>query len=271
MTFRFSVLKKGGISLKRRLKFYKTLDETGFSCFGGEAEWSLPRLNDDGTWIPGEWMPPIEYELVECKNGYHIATFNQLLHWLAPRIFEAEAGREVIRSEYKYISRRCRLLREFTNWNEQAARLFACNCVERVLPLYEKRYQNDTRLRDAINEIRLFVDSQNSGKPDVGILSHAFDKAREVEKSDLDDVSRYIASAVSCAAWTHDEAAEDARKAIERCLSAVYEFAIDKALARRLSEDATLKMAQKARKTMEKWQLQRLRQILEGGVSVVVD
>jgi len=55
------------------------------------------------------------------------------------------------------------------------------------------------------------------------------------------------------------------------CLNAVYEFAIDKALSRRLTEDATLKMAQKARKTMEKWQLQRLRQILEGGVSVVVD
>ena len=51
------------------------------------------------------------------------------------------------------------------------------------------------------------------------------------------------------------------------CLNAVYEFAIDKALSRRLTEDATLKMAQKARKTMEKWQLQRLRQILEGGVN----
>lgn len=257
--------------MKRRLKFYKTLDETGFSCFGGEAEWSLPRLNDDGTWTPGEWMPPIEYELVECKNGYHIATFNQLLRWLAPRIFEAEAGREVVRGKDKYIARKCRLLREFTNWNEQTARLFACDCIEQVLPLFEKRYPNDTRLRDSLGMIRLFVESQSDGKPDVGILSHAFDKAREVEKLDLDDISRYIASAVSRAAWEHDEAAEDARKAIEMCLNAVYEFAIDKALSRRLTEDATLKMAQKARKTMEKWQLQRLRQILEGGVSDVMD
>jgi len=40
-------------------------------------------------------------------------------------------------------------------------------------------------------------------------------------------------------------------------------------LARRLTEDATLKMAQKARKLMEKWQLKKLSQILEGGVNGV--
>jgi len=248
--------------MKRKMKFYKTLDGAGFSCHGGEAEWSLPYRNDDGTWSPGEWMPPIEGELIECKNGYHLATYRQLLHWLAPRIFEAEAGREVIRSEYKYIARRCRLLKEFTGWNERTARLFACDCVERVLPLYEKRYPNDTRLRDAINEVRLFVDSQNNGKPDINILSHAHDKAIEVEALDLDETSHYVALAVVFAATYYDEAAVNARKAAERCVRAVHEVAIDKALARRLSEDDTLKAAQRARKEMEKWQLQRLGQIL---------
>lgn len=35
------------------VKYFKVLDENGCSCHGGDAEWSLPTQNDDGTWTPG--------------------------------------------------------------------------------------------------------------------------------------------------------------------------------------------------------------------------
>ena len=129
--------------MKRKMKFYKTLDGVGFSCHGGEAEWSLPHRNDDGTWVPGEWVPEIEGELKECENGYHVASFRQLIYWLAPRIFEVGVGREIVKCNDKYIVRKIRLTKELTSWNEDEARLFACDCVERVLPIYEAKYPND--------------------------------------------------------------------------------------------------------------------------------
>ena len=42
------------------MKYYKVLDKHGRSCHGGEAEWSLPQRNEDGSWTPGEWMPEVE-------------------------------------------------------------------------------------------------------------------------------------------------------------------------------------------------------------------
>ena len=40
---------------------------------------------------------------------------------------------------------------------DKLARLFACDCAERVLPLFEKRYPNDKRPRKAIEVARRFV------------------------------------------------------------------------------------------------------------------
>ena len=58
---------------------YKVLDANGRSCNGGDMQWSLPTHNEDGTWTPGEWMPEIKGPVVECENGYHLATLEQLV------------------------------------------------------------------------------------------------------------------------------------------------------------------------------------------------
>ena len=63
------------------MTLYKVLNAKGCSCNGGELKWSLPVKNDDGSWTPGEWMPEIEEPLVECENGYHLATLDQLPRW----------------------------------------------------------------------------------------------------------------------------------------------------------------------------------------------
>ena len=113
------------------MTLYKVLDAEGCSCNGGELKWSLPARSDDGSWTPGEWMPEIEGPLVECENGYHLATLEQLPLWLNERIFVAEVDGELIESSdgEKWVARKVRLVAE-TNWNERIARLFACDCAE---------------------------------------------------------------------------------------------------------------------------------------------
>ena len=114
------------------VKYYKVLDKHGRSCHGGDAEWSLPTRNADGTWSPGEWMPPVEGDLEPCLNGYHVVTLEQLLDWLGERVFEIEVGEEILPDDDKSVARTCRLVRECTGWNASTARLFACDCAERV-------------------------------------------------------------------------------------------------------------------------------------------
>ena len=90
-----------------------------------EGTWSLPT--DSG---PGDWMPDRE------KQYSLYAGTEQLLAWLkGNEIYEAEYRGDI----HKLANRKCcqvkscRLIKK-TEWDENAARWFACQCVERVSP-----------------------------------------------------------------------------------------------------------------------------------------
>jgi hypothetical protein len=142
------------------MKYYKVLDKHGRSCHGGEAEWSLPTRNEDGSWTPGEWMPPVEGDLEPCLNGYHVVSIEQLPRWLSERIFEVEPGKDVVNDGDEIITRTCRLTREYLGWNDYTARLFVCDGAEHVLPLYEAEYPNDDRPRKAIETARRYANGE---------------------------------------------------------------------------------------------------------------
>jgi len=116
------VLYLGGRLMTERL--FKALNKDGSAFHGGAGTWHLPS---DGT--PGEWMPPIEGELVVCHNGYHLCRAEDLPKWLGPAIFEAEYRGECLEAEEKLVVREARLLRQL-NWDDRTARLFACDCAE---------------------------------------------------------------------------------------------------------------------------------------------
>ena len=139
-------------------KLYKVLDKDGYSCHGGEAKWSLPTQNEDGTWTPGDWMDDIHGELEICDNGYHVIKFDQLIYWLNARIFEVAVDGEIIECDDKSICRKCRLVRELTAWNERSVRLFTCDCAEHVLSIFEREHPNDNRPRKVIETARLYAD-----------------------------------------------------------------------------------------------------------------
>jgi hypothetical protein len=65
----------------------------------------------------------------------------------------------MIAGDDKVVCRSVRLLKKM-HWDDRIARLFACDCAERVLPLYEKDYPADKRPRHAIEVAQLFADGK---------------------------------------------------------------------------------------------------------------
>ena len=131
--------------------YYKVLDANGDAIYGN-GSWGLPRGKRPGCWEKAEG------ELVVCENGLHLCRRGDLVQWLGPRIFVAEIrGDELIESDNKVVVRSARLVSEFTTWNDCTARLFAADCAERVLPIFEKKHPDDTRPREAIEAARQFA------------------------------------------------------------------------------------------------------------------
>ncbi|MBC7350451.1 MAG: hypothetical protein H5U05_10820 [Candidatus Aminicenantes bacterium] len=217
-------------------------------------------------------MPEIEGELKPCRNGYHVVTLEQLPDWLGERIFEVEPGDEIVHADNKSVTRTCRLTRECTGWNERTARLFACDCAERVLPLYEARYDDD-RPRKAIETARRYAE----GKADVEELAAARAAAWEAALNASRDASRAAAWAAAWAAvWAAEEAvwaaaraaAEDAAWAAAwaASLNASRAAALNASryAARNAAEAAAGDAAWDAAWDAERnWQVERLRKILE--------
>ena len=136
-------------------RLFKVLNQNGTPCHGGSGQWHLPTGD-----APGRWMPPIRGKLIACKNGYHLCHKDNLVDWLGPAIYEAETRGERQGYGNKIVVREARLLLRLDGWNKRTARLFACDCAEHVLYLYEQHYPNDDRPRYAIEVARQYANDQ---------------------------------------------------------------------------------------------------------------
>jgi hypothetical protein len=133
------------------MKTYKVLSANGSPCNGGSGTWHLPKGKR-----PGKWMEPIEGKLIPCKNGYHLCRRKDILQWFNESIYEAEYRGEIIKQDDKVVVREVRLLRKL-NWDDKTARLFAADCAERVLEIFERKHPDDPRPRQAIEAARAFA------------------------------------------------------------------------------------------------------------------
>ena len=147
-------------------QLYKVLAENGQPHHGGTGVWPLPNGK------PGEWLE-ITGELVPCENGLHLCRQSDLLGWLGPVIHTAEYDGEMIEHNDKIVVRRARLIERLDTWNDRTARLFAADCAERVLHLYESKYPDDSRVRNAIEVARKVA----NGELDISELAAAGDAA----------------------------------------------------------------------------------------------
>ena len=86
-----------------------------------------------GKWVPGRWRA-VRGPLVACKHGLHLCRTQDLVRWLGPEIWRAEAEGDRIDETDKIVVRRARITTR-VEWNERTARLFAAACAEDVLNL----------------------------------------------------------------------------------------------------------------------------------------
>jgi hypothetical protein len=148
-------------------------------------------------------MPEIKGTTKCCERGYHLVTADQLVNWLGPTIWVAEGRGDTDVQPDKTAFRQARLLSQVTEWNERTARIFACDCAERILHLYEPVYPNDKRPRTAIEVARRFAEGKASEEEMVAVWA----AARAAAKDAAWDAAR---DAAWVAAWV---AARDAARA----------------------------------------------------------
>ncbi len=134
------------------MKYYKIL-VAGKSCNGGKCDWFLPSKGK-----PGGWMPEIEGDLKLCAMGYHIVKAKDILDWVKEdcEIYEVMPKGKVIYGDNKGICRSARLVKKL-KFDDGIARSFACDCAERVLPIYEKIFPKETRVRECVQTARKFI------------------------------------------------------------------------------------------------------------------
>ena len=121
--------------------YYKVLCRDG-SCYHGGS----------GRWRVGRWQE-VKGELVPCQRGLHVLTQDQLINWLGPAIHPVEVhpdARIDTSQPDKTVVSKARLGPALTTWTERTQRLFAADCAEHVLPLFERQHPNDDRPRRAI-------------------------------------------------------------------------------------------------------------------------
>ncbi len=178
----------------------KWLNTDRTPCNGGTGRWHPPAGKR-----PGKWMPPV-VRVVPCQSGYHACTPAQALEWCGPSAWLVEVRGDIIDHGDKLVAAQARLIRRL-NWDDRTARLFAADCAERVLPIFEAAYPGDDRPRRTIEVARMFADGIATREE----LAAAQDAARAAARAAAQDAARAAARAAAWdAAWA---AARDAARA----------------------------------------------------------
>jgi hypothetical protein len=199
--------------------FYKFLTPKGN---GGHSFYIWPR---PAPHHPAEWTPLIEYSLPleMCERGYHVLTQDQLLgSYMQAELWRVEVAGEIVRGVDKLIVRQARLAERIETWNARNARLFACDCAERVLPLFEKLFPSDHHPRQAIECARRFA----KGKATLWELSaaRAFAARTASMASICDPAGAAGAAAWFAAAAAFETAAKGAAEAAAEAASVAHGF-----------------------------------------------
>jgi hypothetical protein len=182
---------------------YKVLGSTGEALHGGSGAWNLPKGKR-----PGVWMPKIEDPRC-CNRGYHLVELHSLAEWLRHdcTIYVAEGrGSSDSDNSGKTAFAQARLIRRL-HISERDLRLFAADCAEHVLPLFETKYPKDDRPRKAIAAARALARGEITAATATATATAAW-SARAA--------AAWSARAVADAAWSARAAADAADAATAR-------------------------------------------------------
>jgi hypothetical protein len=158
--------------------------------------------------------------------------------------------------------------------SERVLRLFAADCAERVLPLFESQYPEDNRPRELIAAARAFANGTILSDKIIDILSTAKTFTRSY---DIDAARRaWLASNSACSSVYGGAPGEAAREAARGAAREAAWSAADYASISAVRGATTGPAAQftyedvhfSARGVERKWQLERLCQLLKENYDV---
>ena len=111
----------------------------------------------EGPWAVGE-QRYIEGEIIPCERGYHSSPslWQALTYAPGPIACLVEIPRKGTKREFDKAASPSRKLLAAVNI-ESDLRLFAADCAEHVLWIYERDYPNDARPRQAIAATRAYA------------------------------------------------------------------------------------------------------------------
>jgi hypothetical protein len=193
------------------MTYYKCLNADGKPANGGTGVWALPVKNADGTWTPGDWMPRIE-NIKLCERGYHGCEFADVLKWAAAKLYVMETRGEVVVGDNKIVTQEARLLSEVEAWNDRVLRLFACDCAERALPLFEQNHPDDKRPRLCIETARRFANGQATREELAAAWAAAGAAAEAAAWAAAGAAAEAAAGSAAWAAWAAGSAARAAER-----------------------------------------------------------
>ena len=215
-----------------------------------------------GSWIVGDWMPPIVGDLVPCENGYHYTTIKHWCQHRSDRMFLIHTGDEVVADDTKWVCREAKLTVEITTWNQRNLSLFAADCAERVAHL-----NSDPRVMAAIVAVRDFW-AGKIGKEELLAAAYAADAAdaagADAARAAAD--AAYAADAAAYAAYAAARAAYAAAAAAARAAADAADARGAYAADARGAYAADARAAYAADVAEREWQSNRLLQYLNGEV-----
>ena len=167
----------------------------------------MPAHGGSGQWPePGEWRE-VDGDLAPCVNGLHVCTLAQSMNWLTAECWLVEIDGDRIEEPDKLVVRRARLTERVEAWNDRTARLFAADCAEHVLPLYEQQYPGDDRPRRCIAATRGYANGSVTRATWDAAWAAAEAAARAAAQAVAWAAARAVAWAAEDAAWAAAEAA----------------------------------------------------------------
>ena len=101
------------------------------------------------------WTKPEAPEL--CRSGWHACRWEDAIHHINAQLWVCELAGGIIEGADKVAATRLRLV-ERTPIDDRALRLFAADCAEDALPIFERARPNDARPRLAVAAARAFTD-----------------------------------------------------------------------------------------------------------------
>lgn len=179
--------------------YFKFLNHDRLPAHGGFGQWPEP-----GTWTK-------EIDPIPCEQGWHLCRKKDIFHWTHNTLWVVEAE-GVVEDFSKVVARRARLVRQVEEWYPKNARLFAADCAERVLHVFESQYPDDDRPRKAIETARRYARGVASEEELDTARTAAWSAARSGSAARSAALSAAWAAARS-AAWAAGSAARTAAEA----------------------------------------------------------